>query len=151
MAPTLQHRTLDRFSKHSTSPKSTKSLSVRAVYSLPVPPTVLGDRDSFWNSRGWRCSYGGAARCVCVCVCLCVCVCVCSLSPRLSISAVQSILCTPWLQKFISAEFPLTVQVTCRKISQNSMLGTQTSGLSFHLLGCYLPHVFFKFQLFFIS
>ena len=45
-------------------PKSIKSLSVRAVHSLPVPPTVLGDAVSLWNSPGWRCSCGRAASCV---------------------------------------------------------------------------------------
>ena len=51
---------------------------------------------------------------------------------------VQSILCTPGLQKFLSAEIALIVQVTFRKISKKSVLGAQVDGLSFHLLGCHL-------------
>ena len=36
---------------------------------------------------------------------------------KISYQTMQSILCTLWLQKFLSAEILLIVQVTCQKIS----------------------------------
>ena len=45
--------------------QSTKSLSVRAAHSLPMPSIILGDRVSLWNPPSWHCSYGHPTRRVC--------------------------------------------------------------------------------------
>ena len=137
VASTLQLRATDWLSAHSTSPKGKKSFSVRVVHSLPVPLTVLGDRISLLNSPCWHCSYGHSACCVCnlslpdflcspksllvrVVGSLCSLLCcrhlaqgMSSSTYKISYKMVQSFLCTPWLQKFISAKIPLIIQVTC--------------------------------------
>ena len=46
-----QHRALGQFSEHCSSPKSTKSLSVRGIHSLPLPVTVLGESFSLELSK----------------------------------------------------------------------------------------------------
>ena len=59
---------------------------------------------------------------------------------KISYWLVKSILCTLWLQKFISSEILLIVKVTCQKISQKSILVAQALGsASIYMATIFLP------------